>query len=85
MTDAREVVVTADGPVLITGLPRTGTVDARAWRELQRAQIPRARYPGDHVEVSKGRQERRAIRALPARHSGSWPRSPRPPHARPMK
>lgn len=38
------------------GLPRTGTVDARVWRELQRAEIPRARYPGDHVEVSKGRQ-----------------------------
>jgi hypothetical protein len=38
------------------GLPLTGTVDARVWRELQRAQIPRARYPGDHVEVSKGRQ-----------------------------
>jgi L,D-transpeptidase catalytic domain/PKD domain/Putative peptidoglycan binding domain len=38
------------------GLPRTGTVDARVWRELQRAQIPRARYPGNHVEVSKGRQ-----------------------------
>jgi L,D-transpeptidase catalytic domain/PKD domain/Putative peptidoglycan binding domain len=38
------------------GLPRTGTVDARVWRALERAQIPRARYPGDHVEVSKGRQ-----------------------------
>jgi lipoprotein-anchoring transpeptidase ErfK/SrfK len=39
------------------GLPRTGTVDARVWRELQRAQVPRARHPrGDHVEVSKGRQ-----------------------------
>jgi hypothetical protein len=38
------------------GLPRTGTVDARVWRELERAQVPRARYPGDHVEVSKGRQ-----------------------------
>ena len=37
-------------------LPRTGTVDARVWRELQRAQIPRARYPGTHVEVSEGRQ-----------------------------
>ena len=37
-------------------LPRTGTVDARVWRELQRAQTPRARYPGTHVEVSKGRQ-----------------------------
>jgi peptidoglycan hydrolase-like protein with peptidoglycan-binding domain len=38
------------------GLPRTGSVDARFWRELQRASIPQARYPGDHVEVSKGRQ-----------------------------
>ena len=38
------------------GLPRTGSVDARVWRELQRARIPQARYPGDHVEVSKGRQ-----------------------------
>jgi N-acetylmuramoyl-L-alanine amidase len=39
------------------GLPRTGAVDARFWIALQRAQVPRARYPsGDHVEVSKGRQ-----------------------------
>jgi PKD repeat protein len=38
------------------GLPRTGSVDARVWGELQRAQTPQARYPGDHVEVSKGRQ-----------------------------
>jgi L,D-transpeptidase-like protein/PKD domain-containing protein/putative peptidoglycan binding protein len=39
------------------GLARTGTVDARFWKELQRAQIPQARYPsGNHVEVSKGRQ-----------------------------
>jgi cell wall hydrolase len=38
------------------GLPRTGAVDAHFWAELQRAQVPRARYPGDHVEVSKGRQ-----------------------------
>jgi L,D-transpeptidase catalytic domain/PKD domain/Putative peptidoglycan binding domain len=39
------------------GLPRTGYVDTRFWRELQRAQIPRALHPhGDHVEVSKGRQ-----------------------------
>ncbi len=37
-------------------LPRTGRVDARFWIELQRAGIPQARYPGDHVEVSKGRQ-----------------------------
>jgi peptidoglycan hydrolase-like protein with peptidoglycan-binding domain len=38
------------------GLPRTGRVDARFWLELQRAGIPQARYPGDHIEVSKGRQ-----------------------------
>jgi N-acetylmuramoyl-L-alanine amidase len=38
------------------GLPRTGRVDARFWIELQRAPIPQARYPGDHIEVSKGRQ-----------------------------
>jgi hypothetical protein len=37
-------------------LPRTGRVDVRFWIELQRAGIPQARYPGDHVEVSKGRQ-----------------------------
>jgi N-acetylmuramoyl-L-alanine amidase len=41
----------------LRGLPRTGYVDARFWRELQRAHVPRARYPrGDHVEVSKSRQ-----------------------------
>lgn len=38
------------------GLPRTGTVDARVWRELEQAQTPRARYPGTHVEVSTGHQ-----------------------------
>ena len=38
------------------GLARTGRVDARFWRELQGASIPQARYAGDHVEVSKGRQ-----------------------------
>jgi peptidoglycan hydrolase-like protein with peptidoglycan-binding domain len=39
------------------GLPRTGAVDQRVWRELETAQVPRARYPeGTHVEVSKGRQ-----------------------------
>jgi hypothetical protein len=39
------------------GLPRTGSVDTRFWRELQQAQVPRALHPsGDHVEVSKGRQ-----------------------------
>jgi PKD repeat protein len=41
----------------VRGLPRTGSVDARFWRELQQAQVPRALHPhGDHVEVSKGRQ-----------------------------
>jgi N-acetylmuramoyl-L-alanine amidase len=38
------------------GLPRTGAVDARFWVELQRAHVPRARFAGDHVEVSKSRQ-----------------------------
>ena len=38
------------------GLPRTGRVDARFWFELQRAGVPQARYPGSHIEVSKGRQ-----------------------------
>ena len=38
------------------GLPRTGRVDARLWAELQRSTVPRARYPGTHIEVSKGRQ-----------------------------
>jgi PKD repeat protein len=38
------------------GLPRTGTVDARVWDELQRATVPKARYPGTHIEISKGRQ-----------------------------
>jgi lipoprotein-anchoring transpeptidase ErfK/SrfK/PKD repeat protein len=35
------------------GLPRTGTTDARFWRELSVAHVPFARYPGTHVEVSK--------------------------------
>jgi L,D-transpeptidase catalytic domain/PKD domain/Putative peptidoglycan binding domain len=38
------------------GLARTGSVDTRVWTELERATVPRARYPGDHVEVSKGLQ-----------------------------
>jgi L,D-transpeptidase catalytic domain/PKD domain/Putative peptidoglycan binding domain len=38
------------------GLPRTGRVDLRFWIELQQAGPPQARYPGNHVEVSKGRQ-----------------------------
>ncbi len=40
----------------LDGLPRTGTVDTRVWIELERATVPRARYPGDHVEVSTGLQ-----------------------------
>ena len=34
-------------------LPRTGATDTRFWRELSVAHVPRARYPGTHVEVSK--------------------------------
>lgn len=37
-------------------LPRTGSVDARVWTALARATVPRPRYPGDHIEVSEGRQ-----------------------------
>jgi len=40
----------------VEGLARTGTVDASVWRRLAGAQIPRARYAGDHVEIDKGRQ-----------------------------
>jgi hypothetical protein len=38
------------------GLPRSGRVDARFWALLDRAQRPRARYGGDHIEVDKTRQ-----------------------------
>ena len=40
----------------VVGLARTGRVDAHVWRRLMAAGIPRARYAGDHIEVSKGRQ-----------------------------
>jgi N-acetylmuramoyl-L-alanine amidase len=40
----------------IEGLSRTGAVDASVWRRLERAQIPRARYGGDHIEIDKARQ-----------------------------
>jgi hypothetical protein len=40
----------------VVGLPWTGRVDARVWSRLQRAQPPRARYRGTHIEVSKSRQ-----------------------------
>ena len=40
----------------LNGLPWTGRADARLWRALGRAHVPRARYRGDHIEVSKSRQ-----------------------------
>jgi hypothetical protein len=42
----------------VQGLPRTGVVDARFWRALGSAGVPRPRYsrPADHIEVNKGRQ-----------------------------
>ncbi|MBD0338813.1 MAG: peptidoglycan-binding protein [Thermoleophilia bacterium] len=40
----------------VEGLPRSGRGDARTWRRLLAARAPRARYPGTHLEVSKGRQ-----------------------------
>jgi L,D-transpeptidase-like protein/putative peptidoglycan binding protein len=42
----------------VTGLPRTGAVDATLWRRLEHAAIPTPRYrsPANHLEVDKGRQ-----------------------------
>ena len=40
----------------IEGLPRTGTVDASVWRRLEHAQIPRARFAGNHIEIDQARQ-----------------------------
>ena len=40
----------------VHGLPQTGRVDAALWRLLARSGVPAARYPGTHIEVSKGRQ-----------------------------
>jgi PKD domain/L,D-transpeptidase catalytic domain/Putative peptidoglycan binding domain len=40
----------------VEGLPWTARVDEGVWRRLAAAHVPRARYPGDHIEVSKGRQ-----------------------------
>lgn len=49
--DTRDAVVAFEKQ---HGLPRTGAVDARFWRDLATAAPPRARYPfGDHIEVSK--------------------------------
>ena len=47
----------------VQGIPWTGRVDARVWRALTRARTPRARYRGDHIEISKGRQYLLAVRA----------------------
>jgi hypothetical protein len=48
--DTRDAVVAFQK---LHGLPRTGAVDARFWRMLSASATPRARYPGDHIEVSK--------------------------------
>ena len=40
----------------VHGLPQTGRVDAALWRLIARSGVPAARYPGTHIEVSKGRQ-----------------------------
>jgi PKD repeat protein len=48
--DTRDAVVAFQK---LHGLPRTGAVDGRFWRYLLTASVPRARYGGDHVEVSK--------------------------------
>jgi hypothetical protein len=48
--DTRDAVVAFQK---LHGLPRTGAVDPRFWRVLLSASPPRARYPGDHIEVSK--------------------------------
>jgi PKD domain/L,D-transpeptidase catalytic domain/Putative peptidoglycan binding domain len=48
--DTRDAVVAFQK---LHGLPRTGSVDARFWRMVLAAEPPRARYPGNHIEVSK--------------------------------
>ena len=48
--DTRDAVVAFQK---LHGLPRTGTVDARFWRVISASSAPHARYPGDHIEVSK--------------------------------
>jgi hypothetical protein len=40
----------------VEGLPWTGRVDPAVWRRLAAAHVPRARFRGDHIEISKGRQ-----------------------------
>jgi PKD domain/Putative peptidoglycan binding domain/L,D-transpeptidase catalytic domain len=48
--DTRDAVVAFQK---LHGLPRTGTVDAHVWRVISASNAPRARYSGDHIEVSK--------------------------------
>jgi Putative peptidoglycan binding domain/L,D-transpeptidase catalytic domain len=40
----------------LSGLPRTGRLDAHSARILARARRPQARYRGSHIEVDKRRQ-----------------------------
>jgi peptidoglycan hydrolase-like protein with peptidoglycan-binding domain len=40
----------------VNGLERTGVVSPELWSRLAHAGVPRARAPGDHVEVDKARQ-----------------------------
>ena len=58
--DTRDAVVAFQK---LHGLPRTGSVDARLWRVLSAAHAPRARYAGDHIEVSKPLQVLFVVRA----------------------
>src|SRR5262249_11524025 len=40
----------------VHGLARTGVVDAPLWKLIFSSSTPKARYPGNHVEVDKARQ-----------------------------
>jgi peptidoglycan hydrolase-like protein with peptidoglycan-binding domain len=40
----------------VAGLARTGAVTPALWAQVARAHVPRARYPGNHIEVDKTRQ-----------------------------
>src|SRR5205085_9900410 len=51
--DTRDAVVAFQK---VHGLPRTGQVTSVFWHVLLTAGVPRARYPGDHIEVDKSRQ-----------------------------
>jgi hypothetical protein len=58
--DTRDAVVAFQK---LHGLPRTGSVDAHFWRALSTASAPRARYSGDHIEVSKPLQVLYVVRS----------------------